>query len=92
MLNPLTRAMTHPDPIISLEIPVIQRIIQDETWLEGERRGRLVVSWDPVVREHVCEVVLRIGMELRRRVTPQAACDSGSSEPHVHGPRHDRAA
>jgi hypothetical protein len=84
--------MIHPDPIISCEIPMIQKIIQDETWLEGERRGCLVVSWDPVVQEHVCEVVLRIGMELRRRAMAQVAFDSRLSGSQVHGPRYDRAA
>lgn len=47
------------------ELPVIQKIIQDETWLEGERRGGYVASNDPVVQAHVCDVVLRIGEQLR---------------------------
>jgi hypothetical protein len=81
-----------PDPIILREIPVIQKIIQDETWLEGERRGCFVVSWDPVVQEHVCEVVLRIGMELRRSVTAQVALASGPLTPPARDSRFDRAA
>lgn len=44
---------------------MIQKIIQDETWLEGERRGCTVPPTDVVVRERVCEVILRIGQELR---------------------------
>lgn len=63
--------MSHPDPIVSLEIPLIQKIIQDETWLEGERRGRFVISADPIVQERVCEIILRLGQELRRRLTEQ---------------------
>jgi hypothetical protein len=50
------------------ELQVIQKIIQDETWLEGERRGCYVSPDDPVVRENVCCVVLRIGQELRASV------------------------
>ena len=57
--------MTTPDPIVARELPVIHRIIQDETWLEGERRGCRVSADDPVVREKVCEVILRVGQQLR---------------------------
>lgn len=53
------------DPILFLELPIIQKIIHDETWLEGERRGCSVDAHDPVVRENVCQVVLRIGQQLR---------------------------
>lgn len=73
--------MVRLDPIISREIPVIQKIIQDETWLEGERRGCPVNSWDPVVQEHVCEVILRIGLELRQSLMVQVA--SMPSEPEA---------
>ena len=71
---------------------MIQKIIQDETWLEGERRGCFVVSWDPVVQEHVCEVVLRIGKELRRSVTLQVALASDPGLPRPQGSRLLRAA
>lgn len=57
------------DPILFRELPVIQKIIDDETWLEGERRGRTVSPDDPVVREKVCEIVLRIGQQLRDSLT-----------------------
>lgn len=53
------------DPIIFHELPVIQKIIDDETWLEGERRRCAVSPEDPVVRENVCLVLLRIGQQLR---------------------------
>jgi hypothetical protein len=53
------------DPIIFHQLPVIQKIIEDETWLEGERRHCPVSPDDPVVRENVCLVLLRIGQELR---------------------------
>lgn len=57
--------MKTSDPILFRELPVIQKIIDDETWLEGERRGCYVSPDDCVVREKVCEVVLRIGKQLR---------------------------
>ena len=57
--------MNQSDPIVALELPVIQRIINDETWLESERRGCRVSPDDGVVRENVCRVVLRIGAQLR---------------------------
>lgn len=51
------------------QLPLIAQIIRDETWLEGERRGAPVSADDPVVREKVCEVILRIGADLRHRLT-----------------------
>ena len=53
------------DPIILCELPVIQKIIRDETWLEGERRGCPVSSRDTVVRENVCRIVIEVGQRLR---------------------------
>jgi hypothetical protein len=53
------------DPIVYLELHVIKKIISDETWLEGERRGCPVDPSDPVVTAIVCEIVMRIGAELR---------------------------
>jgi hypothetical protein len=61
------------DPIVFRELPVIQKIIADETWLEGERRGCYVAPNDPVVRENVCRVILRIGAELRAALQAQSA-------------------
>ncbi len=57
--------MNSPDPVVLRQLPVIHKIIQDETWLEGERRGCKVATDDPVVRENVCRVVLRVGQQLR---------------------------
>lgn len=53
------------DPILFRELPVIQQIIHDELWLEGERRGCRVSADDRIVRDRVCEIVLRIGQQLR---------------------------
>ena len=63
------------DPVVQRELPVIQKIIADETWLEGERRGCAVPPSDRVVRERVCAVVLRIGQELREAVTATLAAE-----------------
>jgi hypothetical protein len=63
--------MTKSDPVLTREIPVIQQIINDETWLEGERRGCRVVPQDRVVRDNVCRVVLRIGQQLRDSIEGQ---------------------
>ncbi len=65
------RLMTTPDPIVVRQLPVIHKIIEDETWLEGERRGRAVSPSDPVVRENVCRVVLRVGQHLRDTLRDQ---------------------
>jgi hypothetical protein len=58
--------MNPSDPFLFRQLKVIQKIIQDETWLESERRGYPVSSADAVVRENVCRVVLRIGHEMRQ--------------------------
>jgi len=63
--------MSTPDPIVVRQLPVIHKIIADETWLEGERRGQPVSPNDPVVRENVCSVVLRIGQQLRDSLRQQ---------------------
>ena len=57
--------MSFPDPIVFRELPVIEKIIRDETWLEGERRGCAVAAEDPIVQTHVCDVILRVGQQLR---------------------------
>ncbi len=71
--NPTFQAMIPADPVLLREIPVIQKIIQDEVWLEGERRGCPVSPNDAVVRENVCRVVLTIGQQLRQSVTAMNA-------------------
>ncbi len=65
------------DPILFRELPVIQKVIEDETWYEGERRGCYVAPEDPVVRENVCLVVLRIGREMRERFSAQLNHSAG---------------
>lgn len=56
----------HPqEPLLSRQLQYVQKIIDDETWYEGERRGRPVPPDDDVVRENVCRVVLRVGRQMR---------------------------
>lgn len=43
--------------IIKAEIPIIEKIIRDETWLESERRGEPVTSDDPSVLKKVCTII-----------------------------------
>ena len=61
------------DPVLFRQLPFIQKIIADETWLEAERRGCAVAPEDPVVRARVCEVVLQVGAALRQMLTVDAA-------------------
>ena len=83
--------MTVLDPVVFRELPMIQKIIADETWLEGERRGCTVPSDDPVVRENVCRVILRVGAAMRRYIMEsyEAALAAGNvplpvvREPHA---------
>ena len=65
--------ITYPDPLVRRQLPFIARIIQDEIWLEAERRGQFVPPDDPVVRANVCAVVLRVGAELRSHVARELA-------------------
>ncbi len=67
--------MPASDPVLTRQLPLIKKIIADETWLEGERRGRAVDPTDVVVRENVCLVVLRMGHEMRRQVLRDLAAE-----------------
>ena len=67
---------TH-DPVVTRELPVIKKIIADETWLEGERRGCSVPCSDPVVVNNVCSVIMRVGKQLRQSLSDCAAEDKG---------------
>ncbi len=54
--------------IILAELPDVERIVRDECWLEGERRGCPVDPKDEVIRTRVAEIILSgVGAELRRR-------------------------
>ncbi len=70
------------DPLIFRQFPLIQKIIADETWLEGERRGCWVSPEDPVVKENVCRVILRVGAAMRASVEAMRA-EVPQHEPHA---------
>jgi hypothetical protein len=81
--------MAQLDPVILRELPVIRKVIQDETWYEGERRGCPVPPEDPVVRENVCQVILRIGCELRASLAAKLAENPGPAMLPATGSRSD---
>ena len=43
----------------------VERILRDETWYEGERRGCFVPENDPVVQHRLGEIILEVGESLR---------------------------
>lgn len=77
--------MAQLDPIVFRELPVIQKIIADEMWLEGERRGCAVSPTDPVVRENVCRVILCIGASLRAALSQTTATGADASVTQLNG-------
>lgn len=87
------------DPLLFRQLQIIQKVIQDETWLEGERRGCPVAPDDRVVRENVCRVILRIGKEMResalaaiRRESPPAPAVPAGEATAPFAPTHSEAA
>jgi len=67
------------DPVVTRELPVIKKIIADEMWLEGERRGCWVPRSDPVVVNNVCAVIMRVGKQLRQSLSDRRFEDSGGA-------------
>jgi len=74
------------------ELPLVEKIIRDETWLEGERRGHPVGPDDPVVRAKVCEIVLRVAHEWREKVVAELDARPGPRRIEVSPPEQDKAA
>jgi hypothetical protein len=72
--------MNSSDPVLFRQLPAIRKIIDDETWLEGERRGCPVTPDDHVVRERVCEIVLRVGQQLRDAYSAAVEPATGAGE------------
>ncbi len=58
--------MHKPDPsaVIRAEVAVIQKMLADETWYEGERRHNVVDPHDPTVMEHVLEICISNGRQI----------------------------
>jgi hypothetical protein len=84
--------MAQLDPVLFRQLPVIQKIIADEAWYEGERRGCYVPADDPVVRENVCAVILRVGHDLRETLRAQLAARPGPAMIPAADPSHGEAA
>ena len=84
--------MAQLDPILIREIPVIRKVIEDETWYEAQRRGCPVSPDDPVVQENVCQVILRTGMELYEKLRAEISAHPGPVMLPPHGGGHDQAA
>ncbi len=60
--------MTSPESeFIRAEMQEVERIVRNECWLEGERRGGAVDPHDPDIRMKVADIILGgAGEELRR--------------------------
>jgi hypothetical protein len=65
--------MPEIDQLLFHQLSMIDKIIRDETWLEGERRGCSVPPSDPAVRENVCRVILRVGAQVRETAAQSVA-------------------
>lgn len=59
--------------VIKKEAEVVSKMIDDETWYEGERRNMEVAKDDPVVKDKVCDILrdhgLKIYNEIKTRLT-----------------------
>lgn len=53
------------DNFTQREVVMVRKIIDNERWLESERRGYDVGANDPEVMLNVCAIVLRVGEEMR---------------------------
>ncbi len=84
--------MNQPDPVLTRQLPLIAKIVADETWLEGERRGGPVAAEDTAVRENVCLVVLRMGHEMRQQVLREMAAEKQARVGQVEATSTERAA
>lgn len=51
--------------LMKRERPLIAKIIQDETWLCGERRKEPVSHHDEEVVDRVCRIILTDGAKIR---------------------------
>lgn len=68
-LKGLDQEMSPESEFIQAEIPEIERIVRNECWLEGERRGCPVDRHDPAIRERVADIILTtVGAKLRREI------------------------
>lgn len=74
---------------IRAEIPEIAKIVRDECWLEGERRGTPVDPKDPAIRQRVAEIILSgAGAMLRQKCQGNGATKDSAAikERALHAP------
>ena len=68
--------MSAESEFIQAEIPEVRKIVQDECWLEGERRGAAVDPRDDAIQKRVAEIILSgVGAQLRSSVHPSVNSD-----------------
>jgi hypothetical protein len=53
--------------LIKAEIPIVEKIIRDETWYEGERRGCCVSPEDSIVVRRVCKIIQQYDPVIRHQ-------------------------
>jgi len=64
--------MNPESEFIRSEIPDVKSIVDNECWLEGERRGEPVDARDKTIRERVAQIILGgAGAYLRRKHSGQ---------------------
>lgn len=62
--------MSSESEFIYRELPDIAKIVRDECWLEGQRRGCAVDPHDDVVRQRVADIILDgVGEQLRQNLS-----------------------
>jgi hypothetical protein len=60
--------MDHEAEIIRSEIIDVKSIVNNECWLEGERRGHAVDPHDQAIRQRVADIILNgVGAYLRQK-------------------------
>ena len=63
--------MDEESEFIRSEIPDVKSIVQNECWLEGERRGQAVDFHDPAIQVRVADIILGgAGEYMRQKHTP----------------------
>lgn len=66
--------MHEESDLIRQEIADVAKIVSDECWLEGQRRGCFVCPSDTVIQQRVAEIILtREGARMRQAHQPATA-------------------
>ncbi len=61
--------------LIKAEVPLVEKIIRDETWYEGERRGSYVDPNDTRVQARVVDVVEKCADQIRDEAIKKIGTD-----------------